>query len=207
MKEKNPPHFFQEFGSLGGQSNSKSSPSGSLRVCSSLWEPLCAVGLKLSVLQEQQRGCIPAHSKGIHSTKSAWILFLSTVSTDLCFSMTYSGAGRAEPQPVPGSLVVFSVWAGSAFSADQLRHVYWNCWFLTPLEEAFKLLPVSLWLLHNQLSHLILQIPLITHENPVNMCCLSFTFRNLRKFSIVFLQWKNQQTVLCWKLDFHRTVP
>lgn len=118
--------FFQEFGSLGWQSNSNSGLL-TLRKDKGLQQPVGAsgaVGLKLSVLQEQQQDCIPAHSKGIHSTKSAWTVLINTGSTALCFSMTHSGTGWAEPQPMSGSLVVFSVWAGNAFSAGQLRHVY-----------------------------------------------------------------------------------
>lgn len=98
--------------------------SGRTRVGSSLRVPLCAVGVKHWVLQEQQQACIPAHSKGIHSPKSAWIVLLSTGSTALCFSIAFPGTGWAEPKSMSGSVVVFSVWAGNAFSAGQLRHVY-----------------------------------------------------------------------------------
>lgn len=106
--------------------------SGRMRACSSLREPLCAVVVKHSVLQEQtgasgRPASLPtarASTEGTYSTKCAWIVLLSTASRALCFCITYPGTGWAEPQPVSGSMVVFSVWAGNAFSAGQLRHVH-----------------------------------------------------------------------------------
>lgn len=72
MKKKNPPHFSQEFGSFGGQGNSKTGlltlrkdeglqqPAGA-SLCSGC-ETFSAAGADGS----QQQACIPAHSKGIH---------------------------------------------------------------------------------------------------------------------------------------------